>query len=242
MIIHRCLLAFVLALSWNHAWALEPGTSAASAGRPSATLVAIRTNGESSLEMLTATPWIWETVKGVNVIEFAEDGTCYHTRFNGTFKLEDDGRVTINSPTRQQELKFDFAKGEFTGSDKVLKQTITGRRTTAALAGEDPFGGTENGPEKISPRKLYEAQVEKLARTPWTWETVMGKTTIQFKKDRTCVHTNFTGTFTTQPDDTVTVKLPTKDQVLVFDLTRGEYSGYDGVLKQKITGRRVEPK
>jgi len=57
------------------------------------------------------------------------DGTCVHTRLNGTFEIQKDDMVTvINLPTQQQVLVFDFNKGTFTGYDSVLKQKITGKR------------------------------------------------------------------------------------------------------------------
>jgi hypothetical protein len=92
------------------------------------------------------------------------------------------------------------------------------------------------------PKAAYDAQMEKLTRAPWTWETVMGKNTIEFAKDGTCFHTRFNGTFELQKDDTVIVKMPTREQVLVFNFERGEFTAYDTVLKQRISGRQAEPK
>ena len=84
----------------------------------------------------------------------------------------------------------------------------------------------------------FDAQLQKLTRSAWTWETVKGQNAIKFEKDGTCVHTNFYGTFEFQKDDTVVIKLPRK-HVLVFNFDKGEYSGYDPVLKQTITGTQT---
>ena len=88
-------------------------------------------------------------------------------------------------------------------------------------------------------KSAFDAQLQKLTRSAWTWETPTGKNTIKFAKDGTCVHTRFNGTFEIQKDDTVVVNLPTRQQVLVFDFNKGVYTGYDSVLKQKITGKRT---
>ena len=100
--------------------------------------------------------------------------------------------------------------------------------------------GTESG--ILGSKSAFDAQLQKLTRTAWTWETAMGKSMIKFAKDGTCVHTRFNGTFEIQKDDTVVVNLPTRQQVLVFDFGKGEFTGYDSVLKQKITGKRTYQK
>jgi len=63
--------------------------------------------------------------------------------------------------------------------------------------------------------------------------------TIKFAKDGTCVQTAFNGTFQIQKEDKVVINLPTRQQVLVFNFGKGEYTGYDTVLKQKVTGKRT---
>src|SRR5580704_12112064 len=91
---------------------------------------------------------------------------------------------------------------------------------------------TELGTISATPgtKSAFDAQLQKLTRSAWTWETPMGKNTIKFAKDGTCVHTRFNGTFEIQKDDTVVVNLPTRQQVLMFDFGKGEFSGYDDVL------------
>lgn len=220
------LLLFTSLLVAVHASALE--LESAPPARAWVTPVVLRTDAEAQMALLTRSPWSWQTPRGTSVIEFAADGTCYHTRFNGSYELRGGSRLLVHMQSRDQELVVDLEKGEFTGHDKVLQQAITGRRMAVG--------------ESSSPKKVHDAQVDKLARTPWTWETAMGRTTIRFEKNHTCTHTNFTGTFETQPDDTILIKMPKKEQVLIFDFARGEYSGYDLGLKQKITGKREAQK
>ncbi|MCW2573746.1 MAG: Serine/threonine protein kinase [Frankiales bacterium] len=114
-----------------------------------------------------------------------------------------------------------------------------------------PLAGSASTPAAVTPQPIaatptvkgaFDAQLTKLTRAAWTWETVMGKGTIKFAKDGTCVHTRFNGTFEIQKDDTVVVHMPTRKEVLVFDFGKGEFTGYDEVLKQKITGRRTYQK
>lgn len=67
----------------------------------------------------------------------------------------------------------------------------------------------------------------------------MGKSTIKFARDGTCVRTAFNGTFEIQNEDPVVVHLTARQQVLVFNFGKGEHTGYGTVLKQKITGKRT---
>jgi hypothetical protein len=113
---------------------------------------------------------------------------------------------------------------------------------TATPTAATPKTGLGTIPVTPGTKGAFDAQLQKLTRSAWTWETVMGKNTIKFAKDGTCVHTRFNGTFEIQKDDTVVVNLPTRQQVLVFDFGKGEYNGYDSVLKQKITGKRTNQK
>jgi hypothetical protein len=109
----------------------------------------------------------------------------------------------------------------------------------ATPAAATPKPGLGSSPSSPVTKSAFDVQLQKLTRAAWTWETAMGKSTIKFAKDGTCVHTRFNGTFEIQKDDTVVVNLPTRQQVLVFDFGKGEYSGYDTALKQKITGKRT---
>lgn len=113
---------------------------------------------------------------------------------------------------------------------------------TATPVAATPKPGLGSSPASPVTKSAFDAQLQKLTRAVWTWETSMGKNTIKFAKDGTCVHTRFNGTFEIQKDDTVVVNLPTRQQVLVFDFGKGEYSGYDTILKQKITGKRTYQK
>jgi hypothetical protein len=113
-------------------------------------------------------------------------------------------------------------------------------KATPAPATPAPKLGTI--PASPDTKSAFDAQLAKLTRTAWTWDTPMGKNTIKFAKDGTCVHTKFNGTFEIQSDNTVTIKMPTRNEVLVFDFNKGEYTGYDSVLKQKITGKRTYQK
>lgn len=97
-------------------------------------------------------------------------------------------------------------------------------------------------PASPDTKSAFDAQLAKLTRTAWTWDTPMGKNTIKFAKDGTCVHTRFNGTFEIQSDNTVTVKMPQRNEILIFDFNKGEFTGYDTVLKQKITGKRTYQK
>jgi len=85
----------------------------------------------------------------------------------------------------------------------------------------------------------FEAQLRKLTRSAWTWQTPAGKSAIEFKMDGTCVHTRFYGTFEFQKEDTIVVNLPLRKQVLVFNFDKGEFTGYDTILKQTITGTQT---
>jgi hypothetical protein len=119
---------------------------------------------------------------------------------------------------------------------------VRAQAPTATPAAATPKPTLGSSPSSPVTKSAFDAQLQKLTRTAWTWETAMGKSTIKFAKDGTCVHTRFNGTFEIQKDDTVVVNLPTRQQVLVFDFGKGEYSGYDTVLKQKITGKRTYQK
>ncbi|HEY3901881.1 MAG TPA: hypothetical protein VGM54_24925 [Chthoniobacter sp.] len=120
------------------------------------------------------------------------------------------------------------------GASLVHAQTPTG---TPAPATPNPGLGTISATPGT--KSAFDAQLQKLTRSAWTWETAMGKNMIKFAKDGTCVHTRFNGTFEIQKDDTVVVNLPTRQQVLVFDFGKGTFTGSDTVLKQKITGKRT---
>jgi hypothetical protein len=161
-------------------------------------------------------------------------------------------QTTVQLANRPHVLAFDFDKGEYTGYDPLLKQTITGHRTAPVAGAATPAAATPTAaspapklgatPAPPETKSAFDAQLTKLTRTAWTWETPTGKNTIKFAKDGTCVHTRFNGTFEIQKDDTVVVKMPTRSEVLVFDFSKGEYTGYDSVLKQKITGKRTYQK
>jgi hypothetical protein len=116
---------------------------------------------------------------------------------------------------------------------------IRAQAPTATPPAATPKTGLGSTPAPDGSKSAFDAQLQKLTRSAWTWETPTGKNTIKFAKDGTCVHTRFNGTFEIQKDDTVVVKMPTRQQVLVFDFGKGQYTGYDDVLKQKITGKRT---
>ena len=119
---------------------------------------------------------------------------------------------------------------------------VRAQAPTATPPAATPKTGLGTIPATPGTKSAFDAQLQKLTRSAWTWETTMGKNTIKFAKDGTCVHTRFNGTFEIQKDDTVVVNLPTRQQVLVFDFSKGVFTGYDTVLKQKITGKRTYQK
>jgi hypothetical protein len=225
------------------AW-LRAGVGAApAAGAPADDLLA----------KLTRTSWSWETVKGKNAISFARDGTFVFRGGTGVFQMEGNV-VTVQLANRPHVLTFDFDKGEYTGYDPLLKQVITGHRTVPAVSAATPVAATAKvmatpapatpvpkvGATPETKSAFDDAQMQKLTRGAWTWETPTARSTIKFAKNGICVHTAFNGTFDLRKDNTVVVHMANgRDEILFFDFNKGDYSGYDAVLKQKITGKRI---
>ena len=97
-------------------------------------------------------------------------------------------------------------------------------------------------PAAAGTKGAFDEQLAKLVRNTWTWETGTGKSSIKFEKDETCVHTHFNGTFEFLKENSVKVNMAQRSLILEFNFGKGEFTSYDGVLQQKIAGRRTKQK
>lgn len=95
---------------------------------------------------------------------------------------------------------------------------------------------SEENDKKAYESQRFPAEARRLTRNIWTWETKMGKSQIKFEMDGTAKHSNFVGKYVFQADNIIQVETDKEKIVLTFDWTKGEYTGYGPILKQKITG------